>query len=361
MLGDMTDLAELTTLRLGGTADRLVVCGSEAELVATVRAADEREEPLLLLGGGSNLVAADAGFRGTVALIRTAGIEREAAAGGMVLHVQAGEPWDPLVARCVDEGLSGFEALSGIPGLVGATPIQNVGAYGGEVSQTIEAVRVYDRREGRVETLAPAVCGFAYRSSVFKRMPERWVVLAVSFRLSRRERSAPVAYGELAHSLGVALGDSPPLSAVRAAVLCLRRAKGMVLDRSDPDTVSAGSFFLNPVLSDSAFERLRARAEAIGVPAVPSYPQPDGSIKTSAAWLIEQSGFHRGYGRPDGIAISSKHTLALTNRGGGTTDELLRLAREIVHGVERTFAVTLEPEPRFVGLSWSDSAAHLPG
>ena len=268
--------------------------------------------------------------------------------------VQAGEPWDPFVARCVAAGLAGVECLSGIPGSVGATPIQNVGAYGQEVAEAIASVRVLDRRAGTVEDLPPEACGFTYRSSAFKRAPGRWIVLAVAFALRPGGRSAPIRYAELARALGVAEGETAPVAAVREAVLALRRGKGMVIDPADADSVSAGSFFMNPVLDPAAFAALEARAGArLGAGArVPRFPQSDGTVKTSAAWLIERAGFARGHGDPGAIAISSKHTLALTNRGAGTTVALVALAREIAAGVEEAFGVALEPEPVFVGHAW---------
>ena len=334
-------LAELTTLRLGGPAARLVEAATEEEVVAAVRRGDE---PLLVLAGGSNVVVADEGWPGTVLLIVTRGIERD----GVRLTVQAGEPWDPFVARCVAEDLAGLECLSGIPGSTGATPIQNVGAYGQEVSETIASVRVLDRESDRVEDLPPQACGFTYRSSVFKRAPGRWVVLSVTFALDGSPYSRPIRYPELARALGVQTGATAPLGDVRAAVLALRRDKGMVIDEADPESVSAGSFFTNPVLDEAAFARLRERAG----PGLPAFPQADGTVKTSAAWLIEHAGFARGHGDPLTIAISSKHTLALTNRGAGTTTDLVALAREIAAGVHEAFGVDLHPEPVFVGHDW---------
>jgi UDP-N-acetylmuramate dehydrogenase len=307
-------LSELTTLRLGGPAGAVVEARSDDELVEAARGED-----VLLVAGGSNLVIADAGWPGTVVRVLT----------------------------CVAEGLAGVESLSGIPGSIGATPIQNVGAYGQEVAETIVSVRALERATGDVRNLAPEECGFAYRSSAFKRDPGRWVVLAVTFALERRELSGPLAYAELARTLDVRPGEGAPLAEVREAVLGLRRGKGMVLDPADPDSVSAGSFFTNPILSEEAFSALEQRAER-----PPRFPEPDGRVKTSAAWLIERAGFRRGYGDPEGIAISSKHTLALTNRGAGTTAELLALAREIAGGVEERFGVTLQPEPTLVGVEW---------
>ena len=344
-------LRDLTTLRLGGPAARYVEAADEQAVVAAVRAADRAGEPLLVMSGGSNVVVADDGFPGTVVRIVTRGVARD----GATLEVAAGEQWDPLVAACVAQGLSGVECLAGIPGSVGATPIQNVGAYGQEVSETIAAVRVFDRRRDTVEELAPADCGFTYRSSAFKRDPDHRVVLAVRFALEPSPLSAPIRYAELARALGVELGARAPLADVRAAVLGLRRAKGMVLDPDDPDTVSAGSFFTNPVLDAARFAALAERLGPGSRP--PAWPQEDGHVKTSAAWLIERAGFHRGHGNPNGIAISSKHTLALTNRGAGTTAELVALAREIAGGVYDAFGVELTPEPVFVGHAWAGVAA----
>jgi UDP-N-acetylmuramate dehydrogenase len=339
-------LADFTTLRLGGPAGRLVEASDEAEIVAAVQAADEGGTPLLILAGGSNLVVADAGFPGTVLRIASRGIAED----GDRIVVAAGEPWDPFVARCVVAGRAGIECLSGIPGSVGATPIQNVGAYGQEVADTIVSVRAYDRAHARVDEMPAADCGFRYRSSVFKRTPGRWVVLAVTYHLSGQPASQPIRYAELARALGVAEGETAPLADVRSAVLALRRRKGMVLEPGDPDTVSAGSFFTNPVLDPAAFTALEARLDDGAKP--PRFPQPDGTVKTSAAWLIERAGFGRGYGDPATVAISGKHTLALTNRGAGTTEQLVALAREIADGVRERFGVELEPEPVFVGHTW---------
>jgi UDP-N-acetylmuramate dehydrogenase len=334
-------LAALTTLRLGGPGRRQVAATSEAELVETVRAADESGEPLLLVAGGSNLVVADDGFPGTVLRIATRGTEVEQdACSGATVTVAAGEDWDALVALAVDRGWVGVEALSGIPGSVGATPIQNVGAYGQEVADTIASVRCWDRRDAAIRTIAAADCGFGYRTSRFKRDPGRFVVLSVTFQLRLGELGAPVRYGELARTLGLDAGERAPMREVRDAVLKLRAGKGMVLDAEDHDTWSAGSFFTNPVLSPEEARLLPEDA--------PRWPQPDGRTKTSAAWLIERSGFGRGYGN-DRVSLSTKHTLALTNRGGATTADLVALAREIRAGVEARFGVCLENEPVMVG------------
>jgi UDP-N-acetylmuramate dehydrogenase len=334
-------LSELTTLRLGGEPARMVEARSEAELAELVRSA---YEPLLVLAGGSNVVVADGGFPGTVVRVLTRGIERD----GARLEVQAGEPWDEIVAMTVAEGLQGFECLSGIPGSTGATPIQNVGAYGQEVAETVESVRVLDRASGQISELSAAECGFVYRGSIFK-YRDRHVVLAVTFRMRESAVSGPLRYAELARKLDVPVGGSAPLADVRDAVLALRRGKGMVIDPGDPDSVSAGSFFTNPILEPEDFARLQARTGELGGP--PAFPEPDGRIKTSAAWLIERAGFPRGYGNGH-VGISSKHTLALVNRGGASTAELMALAREIAGGVRDRFGVRLHPEPVLVGHDW---------
>jgi UDP-N-acetylmuramate dehydrogenase len=342
------ELADLTTLRLGGPAGRIVEACTEEELAGLVRDADLADEPLLVLAGGSNVVVADEGFPGTVVRVLTRGVERERE----TVTVQAGEPWDAFVEARVADGLAGIECLSGIPGSVGATPIQNVGAYGQEVAEVITSVRVLNRATGAVAELAPAECGFSYRSSSFKREPGEWVVLAVTFALEAQRESRPIRYTELARALGVELGESAPLADVRDAVLRLRRSKGMVIDPDDPDSVSAGSFFTNPILDPAHFEELERRvAEALGPDAgLPSFPEPDGQVKTSAAWLVERAGFGRGYGAPGPIMVSTKHSLALTNRGGGTTAELVALARRIQVGVRERFGVELTPEPVLVGV-----------
>jgi UDP-N-acetylmuramate dehydrogenase len=336
-----TALAGLTTLQVGGPADRLVRVGSDDELIACVRDVDASGEPVLVLGGGSNVLVADAGFPGTVVKVETTGVQTDVSGcSGAIVTVAAGENWDHLVQRSVEEEWIGLEAMSGIPGLVGATPIQNVGAYGAEVASEIETVRTYDRRTGRLRTFAAADCGFTYRSSRFKIEPGRYVIVSVTFQFRLGSLSAPVRYAELARTLGVRLGDRVPAREVREAVLSIRRSKGMVLDDEDRDTWSAGSFFTNPILDPDAAATLPEAA--------PRYPQPDGTVKTSAAWLIEQAGFGKGYG--DGPArLSTKHTLALTNRGSASADDLLRLARQLRDGVRARFGITLVPEPVLVG------------
>jgi UDP-N-acetylmuramate dehydrogenase len=350
----MPTLADMTTLRLGGEPGRVVEARAEDEIVAAVREADAAGEPVLVLAGGSNVVVADEGFPGVVVHVLTRGVHVTEGADSARVAVQAGEPWDPLVAACVRDGLAGVECLSGIPGSTGATPIQNVGAYGQEIAETIASVRVYDRSNGATREMAPAECEFSYRSSLFKRTPDRWVVLAVELELPRGPLSQPIAYAELARALGVQPGESAPLAAVREAVLELRRSKGMVIDPDDPDSVSAGSFFTNPILQPAEFERLERRvAERLG-PEVrpPRFAEPDGRVKTSAAWLVERAGFGRGHGAPGPIMVSTKHSLALTNRGGGTTLELVSLARSVADAVSEQFGVELVPEPVFVGHRW---------
>jgi len=337
------DLSELTTLRLGGPARSVLEVSTEADFVDAVRIADEAGDPVLIVAGGSNLVVADEGFDGTVIHVRTAGVDvSNDACGGMGVTVQAGESWDDLVARAVAEGWLGVEALSGIPGSTGATPIQNVGAYGQDVSQTIASVRTFDRYERAFRTFPVGSCGFAYRTSLFKKEAPRHLVLSVSFQFKRGDLGLPISYAQLADALGVDLGARVPTADVRAAVLALRSSKGMVLDPTDRDTWSAGSFFTNPVVDPAAADALPAEA--------PRYPQADGSIKTSAAWLIERAGFGRGHSGPGGrVSLSTKHTLALTNRGSGSTADLLVLARELRDGVREQFGIELTPEPNLVG------------
>ena len=342
-------LAPLTTFRLGGPATRLLTATTDDEVIAAVREADEAGTPLLLIGGGSNLVIGDKGFEGTALVIATKGFSLD----GTRLELAAGEVWTDAVARTAEAGLAGVECLAGIPGSAGATPIQNVGAYGQEVSSTITEVVAYDRRTGETVTLANEDCAFSYRHSRFKSDPERYVVLRVRFSLEDAGGlSAPLRYAETARALGVEAGDRVPLASARDTVLKLRAGKGMVLDAEDHDTWSAGSFFTNPILTDTDFATFRARVkQRLGDDAEPpAYPAGEGQTKTSAAWLIDKSGFTKGYG--DGPArISTKHTLALTNRGSATTEDLLTLAREVVAGVREAFGITLVNEPVTVGVS----------
>jgi UDP-N-acetylmuramate dehydrogenase len=363
ILRERVPLSGYTTLRLGGEAGRFVEAATTAEVTDAVRRIDAGVGPLLVLGGGSNLVIADDGFPGTVLRIASTGVSVAEDGGRVLVTAAAGENWDRLVEWSVTEKLAGIECLAGIPGLAGATPIQNVGAYGQEVSATICAVTAYDRRDGSVVTLAGADCAFGYRTSVLKRTgwppatvssqagpTGRWVVLDVTFALERDPMSVPVRYAQLAAHLGIAVGERAPIDVVRAAVLDLRRGKGMVLDPADPDTASAGSFFTNPVLSPGEMAGLEAvvAARLPGV-RVPSFPAGDGQVKVPAAWLIEQAGFGKGYPGEGAARISTKHTLALTNRGGASTADLVGLARQIVSGVRAAFGVELTNEPVLVG------------
>ncbi len=355
-------LAELTTLRVGGPAQSLIDAQTEDDFVAAIREADDAGTPLLVLGGGSNVLCADEGFGGTVVRDRRSSIEVEddTACGGVTVTIAAGTPWGDVVARAVEEGWVGIEALVGIPGSTGATPVQNVGAYGQEVSDVVASVRTWDRAEARLRRFARADCRFAYRHSALKatmqvagpdgrvwRPTPRFVVLDVSLQMRSGTLSAPVRYGQLADALGLEVGERMPLADVRDAVLALRRSKGMVLDPDDHDTWSVGSFFTNPILAAPEAARLPEDA--------PRYPAgdaaPTDAIKTSAAWLIEHAGFSKGYRLPRSQAsLSSKHVLALTNAGGATAGELAELGRHIRDGVRAAFGVELEPEPVLVGL-----------
>lgn len=354
----MTELlADHTTLRVGGPARRWVEATTEAELVSAVSEADAAGEPVLVLSGGSNVLVSDGGFDGVVVHVATRGIEAsgsfceiaadtavesDAACGGMVVTVAAGEPWDDFVAWAVDHEYQGIECLSGIPGTVGSTPIQNVGAYGQEVSQTIWSVRTWDRVDRTQRTFANVDCDFGYRRSRFKGEPGRYLVLEVSFQFTQGSLALPIRFGELAKRLDVAGGGRVPMSRVREEVLALRRGKGMVLDAADHDTWSAGSFFTNPLVPREVADTLPEDA--------PRYPQADGLVKTSAAWLIERAGFGKGYGTPP-ATLSTKHTLALTNRGGASASDVVALARAVRDGVRERFAITLVPEPMLVGVS----------
>jgi UDP-N-acetylmuramate dehydrogenase len=352
-------LADYTTVGLGGPARGFIRAGTEEELIEAVRAADASGEPVLILGGGSNLVVADEGFDGTVIQVATRGVSHGAGPGrgpamGMgTVTVAAGEEWDAVVARTVAEGLAGVECLSGIPGLAGATPIQNVGAYGQEVSQTITRVRVYDRKTSEVLDIPNGQCGFGYRTSRF-RGTDQFVVLSVTFGLAVQIRSVPVRYPELAAALGVSPGDQVESSEARSAVIELRQRKGMVIDPADPDTRNSGSFFVNPVLDADAMAFVEAAARARCGPGtrVPRFAaKEEGLVKVPAAWLIERAGFGKGYNPGDGARISSKHTLALVNSGSASTAGLMALAREIRDGVRDIFGVSLTPEPVLVGVT----------
>lgn len=342
-VGASPKLADHTTLRVGGPADRVVVARTEAELIETVAACDADGVPVLIVGGGSNLLVADEGFRGTAVIVATTGVQADVSyCGGAAVKVAAGENWDAFVAETIAQEWSGIAALSGIPGSVGATPIQNVGAYGTEVASVVTFVRTWDRAERTQRTFPLTDCGFGYRTSRFKREPGRYLVLEVGYQFQLGNLDAPVAYAELARTLGVEVGARVEAAAVREAVLGLRRGKGMVLDSVDHDTWSAGSFFTNPILDAAAAEALPADA--------PRFPAEGGQIKTSAAWLIQHAGFGKGHG--DGAAaLSTKHVLALTNRGKAGAADLVALAREVQAGVHEAFGIALVPEVNLVGVT----------
>jgi UDP-N-acetylmuramate dehydrogenase len=334
-------LASMTTLRVGGPVRRLITVTTADAAVDVIRDVDARKEPLLVIGGGSNLLVGDEGFDGTALRIADESFDNDATAcAGAFITVGAGHDWDRFVQRCVEQEFIGVECLSGIPGSVGATPIQNVGAYGQEVADTIARVRTYDRDSQKIVTHFGTDCVFSYRDSRFKRerMPDgspRWIVLSVAFQLALGSQSAPVMYPELARALGIDVGATAPLGDVRRAVLALRAGKGMVLDANDHDTWSAGSFFTNPILESEA---------ALPTDA-PRWPMPDGRVKTSAAWLVENAGFGKGFGLNDRATLSTKHTLALTNRGSASAHDLLELRDHIHDGVAERFGLHLETEP----------------
>lgn len=338
------DIAQLTTLRTGGPAREFVSVSAEDELVQAVRNADAAGKEVLLVAGGSNLVVSDSGFDGLVIHIDTKGITTESdLCGGAFVTVAAGENFDDFVSHAVSNEWIGIEALSGIPGTVGATPIQNVGAYGQEVADTISSVRTWDRKTNSIKTFSNSECEFTYRNSFFKKQSNRFVILAVTFQFKIGSRGTPIAYEQLARQLAVAVGERVPMHEVRDEVLTLRRFKGMVLDENDHDTWSTGSFFTNPFITAEQSEELPEDA--------PRFIQEDGSVKTSAAWLIEHAGFTRGFGEGN-ATLSNKHTLAITNRGAATTAEILHLARQVRDGVETLFGIRLENEPVLVGCSF---------
>lgn len=348
-------LSELTTLRLGGPAARLVEPRSDADLVSIARAVTEAGQPLYILAGGSNVVVADEGLPGVVMRVATRGIlELPGADGRVRLEVAAGHEWDNFVRWCVRRHYAGIEALSGIPGSVGATPIQNVGAYQHSVGESIVEVRVLERRTGDILTMDRDSCRFDYRMSIFKAHPGRWIVLGVTFELETDSPTSILRSDEVAERLKVKPGDAAPLADIRRAVLAVRRGKGMLIGGENCNASSVGSFFVNPRLDERAFAELRGRVAArLGDDVAPSATkEPDGLIKVHAAWLIERAGFHRGYGDPDGIAVSERHALVLTNRGSGTTAKLMELARNIADTVYDRFGQLLVPEPAFLGVDW---------
>ena len=363
-LSDITRLSDITTMGVGGPADRFIVARTREEILEAVQGADAAGTPLLIVGGGSNLVIADEGYRGTVLQIATRGItvgdstvaEDTTGTGTVPVTIEAGHPWDEAVAWTVEHELGGLEALSGIPGAAGATPVQNVGAYGADVSNTLLSIEAWDRNEGRLVTMHASELDLTYRNSVLKRATQngspRWVVLAVTFGLKRGE-ALPVAYDQLARALNVELGTTVPLAEVRTAVLGLRRSKGMVLEAGDPDTNSCGSFFMNPIVEESLTAALPADA--------PRYPAgKDGYVKLSAAWLIDHAGYHKGFGMKgqpgEEIAggrasLSSKHTLAVTNQGGASCADVVAVARAVRAGVKDAWGIELHHEPLLIGTS----------
>ncbi len=332
-------LASMTTLRVGPVARRVITCVSSDQIIATLRTLDGAGEPVLVLGGGSNVVVADDLTDLTVVRLASAGITVD----GSTLYAEAGADWDSVVEHAVHAGLGGLECLSGIPGSAGATPVQNVGAYGVEVADWMSRVMLLDRRTGEVRWMPAGELGFSYRHSVLKNSAEA-CVLAVEFVLDPAGSSAPVRYAELANALGVDVGARTDPQRVRSSVLALRAGKGMVLDAADHDTWSVGSFFTNPVVSQDEFDRLRADSP---VP-VPHYPA-EGGVKLAAGWLVEQAGFGKGFPGTGPCRLSTKHALALTNRGGANAADVVALARTVRDGVLRTFGVTLVPEPVLVG------------
>jgi UDP-N-acetylmuramate dehydrogenase len=349
LLQENIPLAPLTTFRLGGPARFFVEAKSAGEVQEAVLSAQSRNLPLFVLGGGSNLVVADSGWPGMVLKVAIPGIEQRPGdndEGRVLFDVGAGESWDRFVSAAVMAKCAGVECLSGIPGSVGGTPVQNVGAYGQEVSETIESVEVFDRKDGQVRELCREACGFAYRSSIFNTTERgRFIILRVTYAL--RPGGEPyLAYADLKrHFEG---RETPPnLAETREAVRHIRARKGMLIVAGDPDCQSAGSFFKNPVLSDAQHEELQKRAATKGL-TLPSYPGLEKNRKVSAAWLVEKSGFARGYGFGH-VGISSKHALAIVNRGGATAAEVLALKDQIQQRVEEIWGVRLEPEPVMVG------------
>jgi UDP-N-acetylmuramate dehydrogenase len=338
----MEALSNFTTLKVGGPAQKIVHAHTEDELVEFVKAADKAGEQVLILGGGSNLLISDAGFAGTVIRVESKGnaLDYDACSGGMI-EVSAGEDWDKFVALTIEKGFADLESLSGIPGTIGGAPIQNIGAYGHEVSETIARVKAYDRTKGEITTFTNEQCQFSYRNSVFKAEAGRYVILNVTFQLRKGEQSLPITYAELAKFLSVNIGDRAPVVEVRKAVLQLRGRKGMLIDAGDVNSNSAGSFFVNPILNKEMADKLPADA--------PRWPQTDGRVKTSAAWLMEHAGVNKGE-KLAGAQISYKHVLALTNSGDATAGDIVELAKRARAKVFEKFGVKLEAEVQLVGL-----------
>ena len=334
------ELAKFTTLGVGGPAAKIIPAKTEDELISAVKAADNSGEPLLILGGGSNVLISDNGFAGTVIKVETSGnsFEIDACSGG-TLTVSAGTDWDEFVAFTIEKGLANLESLSGIPGTVGGSPIQNIGAYGHEVSEVIARVRTFDRKQQEVKTFTASQCGFGYRNSIFKTEANRYVILDVTFQLRLGEESLPIGYVELAKELGVEIGARVAITKVRDAVLKLRSAKGMLIGEG---IKSAGSFFMNPILDKQIADELPSDA--------PRWQMSDGRVKTSAAWLMEHAGVSKG-DQIAGAQISPKHVLALSNAGDATAKDLIALAKSAQEKVRGKFGITLQAEVQLVGLS----------
>ena len=337
----MADLRDYTSLRVGGPAKKFIEAHTEKEIIdAIIEAGDS---PVLIMGSGTNILVADSGFDGTVIHISNNSLKSEIdACSGATLTIGAGENWDEFVAMTIERGLAGLESLSGIPGTIGATPIQNIGAYGHEVSEFITQVRTYDRHVKAIKTFTNSECEFQYRDSHFKSHPGRYIVLEVSFQLRQGEFTTPIMYAELGKKLGIEIGEKAPVAATRTAVLELRKSKGMLLSKDDHDSWSAGSFFTNPIISPEQASKLPSDA--------PAWPMSDGRIKTSAAWLIEHSGIHKGDSH-GGAGISTKHVLALTNKGDATASDIAELAKIARKSVEEKFGITLVPEVNLVGIN----------
>lgn len=337
----MANLRDYTSLRVGGPAEKFIEVGTELEIIAAIEAAGD--SPILIIGGGTNILVADSGFDGTVIRIKSHSMSAEIdACSGATLTIGAGENWDEFVATSLDRGFAGLETLSGIPGTVGAAPIQNIGAYGHEVAEFITRVRTYDRQAKAIKTFTHSECEFEYRNSHFKAHPGRYVVLDVQFNLRLGEMTTEIKYAELASKLGIVVGEKAAIAATRQAVLELRGAKGMLLNSGDRDSWSAGSFFTNPIVSKEIAAKLPEGA--------PQWPTTDGRVKTSAAWLIEHSGVHKG-DTHGGARVSTKHVLALTNAGNATAVDIAELAKSAQNSVYEKFGITLETEVNLVGLT----------
>ena len=337
----MEKLANFTSLRIGGPARKIVHAKTESELIDFVKSADEAAEPVLILGGGSNVLIGDDGFAGTVIIVETTGnqLEVDACSGGMI-EVAAGEDWDDFVKLSIEKGFAGLETLSGIPGTVGGAPIQNIGAYGHEVSETIARVKTFDRQTKAIKSFSASECKFSYRDSIFKHSANRYVVLSVTFQLRIGEFSDAIKYPELAAQLKIAVGEKASTKLVRKAVLEIRDRKGMLLSKDKQSIKSAGSFFVNPIISKAKADELPSDA--------PRWHQPDGMVKTSAAWLLENAGIKKGE-QLSGARVSDLHVLAFTNSGSATAKDMVELAKFAKMKVKERFGIELQPEVQLIG------------